>query len=176
MNFRAGTPRFSWGLTEILSVMLIASTTLFVLLVIYPAQHRLNSLNAQLLMLSDDAKVATHPSGLVQPGEQLGKFYDFFQRDLTYTDWLARIYDMADRTGVELRQGDYQQKESSGIPLRIQELNLPVTGDYRNIRAFSQGVLYAVPVASLDGITFNRKSDQAIVDANLRFTLFLPAR
>lgn len=143
-----------------------------------PAEERLAAL--ELSIEKRTARAAAHPSRLKGQAEvagKLGQFYAYFDGDLSYVDWLARFYDVAERTGVRVQRVDYRTVEPAGIPLVLHEVSVPMTADYARVRAFSEGVLTAVPIASLDQITFRRqRTNQAEVEADLRFSFYLPKK
>ena len=57
-------------------------------------------------------------------------------------------------------------------------ITLPVRGSYSQVRGFAGAVLAKMPVASIDGVRFERKkSADAQLDAQFRITVhFQPAR
>jgi hypothetical protein len=102
----------------------------------------------------------------------LDTFYQFFRSGKSSADWLQRIYALARKEGLQLRQGTYRFER--GERLSRYEVTLPVRGSYAQIRRFTADVLNEVPVASLDGIGFERKrADDPQVEAQVKFTLFL---
>lgn len=163
---------------EIIALALLCATAAFYLWVLQPAEARLLALEQSLagLKAASSAIPAQYRQGSKDAAAKLGAFYAFFERGDTFTDWLARLYDVAERAGVELQQGEYRQVDPEEALLTLREVTLPITGDYAKIRAFSEGVLNAVPVASLDRIAFRRQqATQSRVEAELRFTFYLPA-
>ncbi|MBI1905699.1 MAG: hypothetical protein HYS20_05570 [Rhodocyclales bacterium] len=163
---------------EIVAIALLCVTTAFYLLVLRPAEARLTAMEQALQGRKAQLPIVSgqHRGSAPDLGKKLGAFYTFFQKDRTFTDWLARLYDVAERTGVELQQGEYRQVDHGDVPLTLREVTLPISGDYARIRAFAEGALNAIPVASLDRISFRRQqSVQSRVEAELKFTFYLPA-
>lgn len=104
----------------------------------------------------------------------LDAFYAFFRRHEKPADWLVVMFGVAEQNGLRVAQGEYRRVESIDAPLIRYEVTLPLTGDYRHIRAFAEGTLSAVPIASLDHIALHRPgAAQREVEAALRFTLHL---
>ena len=108
------------------------------------------------------------------PAAKLAAFYAFFVTSEEATDYLARLYGLAEKLGIELRTADYRLVEPHGAKLYEYVVTLPVSGNYAQIRAFLENALLAVPVLTLDQVSFRRKkTGDLAVDAELRFTLFL---
>ena len=58
------------------------------------------------------------------PAAMLEKFYDFFASDQEITDHLAKIYNLAQANGLELKKGDYKVVRNKGARNRIVTGNL----------------------------------------------------
>lgn len=122
---------------------------------------------AELVERLDAARAGGQPAD-----DGLDTFYQFFRGGKSSADWLQRIYALARKEGLQLRQGTYRYDR--GERLSRYEVTLPVRGSYAQIRRFTADVLNEVPVASLDGIGFERKrADDPQVEAQVKFTLFL---
>ena len=157
---------------------LLLSTLAFQFLIVQPREARLEAMREGVARRAQSVHHVSMPDGLPHSAtEKLQAFYAFFRRERKMSDWLARIYDVAERAGVSLQQGDYRLIGSVDTALDRYEMTLPVTGDYGKIRSFAEGVLNAVPVASLDHIAFRRqRTNQSDVDAEMRFTVYLERR
>lgn len=106
--------------------------------------------------------------------EQLVAFYRFFPKLNTVSDWIAKLYDAAVQQNLILDTGEYQLVPARDGQLIRYDITLPVKGSYLQIRKFVAQALEDVPSLALGGITFNRqKIDDAFVDAQIRFTLYL---
>jgi len=89
-------------------------------------------------------------------------------------DALKTIFAAGERSRLVLDQADYKLAYDKGGRFWTYAVQLPVSGSYAAIRAFSEQVLLALPYASLDEIDFHRKDiAQPTLDARLRFTLHL---
>ena len=108
------------------------------------------------------------------PAAMLEKFYEFFTSDQDTTDYLAKIYSLAQSNGLVLRKGDYKVTRNQGERITQYQISLPVTGGYNPIRSFAADVLDEVPTLSLDQIRFERKhANDSTVDAEIIFTLYM---
>jgi len=87
---------------------------------------------------------------------------------------LRRLFDAADRAGLELAQGEYRLTEVKDARLRRYQLSLPVAGGYPEIRAFVAQALNADPALALTAIQLRREQiENPELDALLSFTLYL---
>lgn len=115
--------------------------------------------------------------GLDSRAEQLEAFYALFPPVERLGGELDRLYGLARGSGLELLQGEYRvEKRPAG--LIAYRITLPVRGSYAQVRSFAGAVLTKMPIASIDGLRFERKkSADAQLDAQLRITVhFQPAR
>lgn len=107
------------------------------------------------------------------PSAKLAAFYQFFRREEAITDWLAKLYALAEKTGVTLRTAEYQLVKGPA-KLDRYEIALPLVGDYSQIRAFLENALLEMPVLSLDEIRFRRKrSNDPSVETDVRLSLHI---
>ena len=87
---------------------------------------------------------------------------------------LRRLFEAADKTGLELPQGEYRLTEVRDAHLRRYQLSLPVSGGYPEIRAFVARALNADPALALAAIQLRRdRIESPDLDALLNFTLYL---
>jgi len=117
------------------------------------------------------------PIGLDSRAEQLEHFYALFPPVERLGNELERLYGLARASGLDLLQGEYRvEKRPTG--LIAYRITLPVRGSYSQVRGFAGSVLAKMPVASIDGVRFERKkSADAQLDAQFRITVhFQPAR
>ena len=106
--------------------------------------------------------------------EQLADFYRYFPALETLPDWLARIYEAAQRNGVALEVGDYRMTQEGSSRLARYQVTLPVRGKYGQIRAFIADVLNTVPAAALEEVGFKRDNIAVpTLEARLRFAVYL---
>lgn len=108
------------------------------------------------------------------PSVMLEKFYDFFESDQEITDYLAKIYNLAQGNGLVLKKGDYKVVRHKGERITQFQISLPLTGGYNQIRGFAAQVLEEIPTLSLDRIRFERKqANDPAVEAEIMFTLYM---
>ena len=165
-------------LPEVLALTLLAATTFFYVSVLAPAEERLHEIEGSIAKRRPAPTLlpVSYQPGPTEPAAKLRAFYAFFDKGTPFTEWLGRLYAAADRAGVELKIADYRRIEPPDVPLLLQEVSLPVIGDYTRIRAFAERVLGAVPVASLDHVSLRRpRVNTNQIEAELKFTLYLPA-
>ena len=87
---------------------------------------------------------------------------------------LRRMFDAADRAGVELTQGEYRLTEIKDASPKRYQLSLPVSGGYPEIRAFVAQALNADPALALTAIQLRRERiESPDLEAQLNFTLYL---
>jgi len=159
------------------AVALIAATAVFHQLALKPLDAQDESLArsieraARRVQLADPGLVRT-----ATPSSKLAAFYRFFEREETTTDWLAKLYAIAEKSGVNLRLAEYQLVKGPG-KLDRYEIALPLSGDYPHTRAFLENALIEIPVLSLDQVSFHRKRpDDPGVETEVRLTLHLLRR
>lgn len=166
------------GMPAILAAIVLCSAGAFHVYAVKPAEQRLAAVERSIEKRAPKPDVQ---SARITPrselADKLGQFYAFFDGELSYVDWLARFYDVAERSGVAVQRVDYRTVEPAGIPLVLHEVSVPIIADYAKVRAFSEGVLNAIPIASLDQITFRRqRSNHPDVEAALLFSFYLPKK
>lgn len=106
--------------------------------------------------------------------ENLALFYAALGDRREAEQQLRTLFELAARTGLTLRQGEYQSAYDQSGKIHTYQLTLPVRGNYRAIWRFALLALVAIEFASLDDISFKRDAiGQAEVEARLRLTLYL---
>ena len=157
-----------------LALVLLAATAVFL-------EAGLRPLEAQNERLTRSIERATHQLRSADPAfvrtaspqAKLEAFYRFFQREESTTDWLAKLYAIAEKGGLTLRVAEYQLLKGPG-KLDRYEIALPLAGDYAQIRAFLENALLEVPVLSLDQLSFRRKrSNDPAVETDARLSLHI---
>lgn len=112
----------------------------------------------------------------LDPAEQLVEFYRFFPIEQTIPDAIARIHLAATQNNLSLESGEYHLSRDSGGRLARYEILLPLRGGYAQVRKFIAQTLAEAPNLSLDALTIGRqKAGDPLVDAQIRFTLYLLA-
>ena len=86
---------------------------------------------------------------------------------------LARLLDLAARHDLHLPSGDYRLQVAKDGLFDRYVLNLPVKGNYRQIRAYVAAVRREFPDLAVDDVSLRRDTiGSAELDAQLRFILF----
>lgn len=154
-------------------VLLIIGTG-FAGLILYPAQQLRDQLQTQLTQLTAKANQPATKLARSTPAEQLIEFYQFFPPQNSTPQWLDKIYRAARVHGIQLEQGNYATAQEKRARLLRYQLTLPVKGSYVQLRKFVATVLAAVPIASLDHISFERqKIGDQMIAAKIKLTLYL---
>ncbi len=157
-----------------LALLVLAATAVFLEAGLRPLETQSERLGRSIERAMSELRSAD--SGLVRtasPSAKLEAFYRFFQREESTTDWLAKLYAIAEKDGLTLRVAEYQLLKGPGKLDRYQ-IALPLTGDYAQIRAFLENALLEMPVLSLDQLSFRRKrSNDLAVETDARVTLHI---
>ena len=139
-----------------------------------PLQSRLATERAALAVAEEHAARGGAP---LTPEAGLAAWYRFFATGAGAEQHLERLFALARASELQLLQGAYRYQRAPGEKLARYEVALPVRGSYAQIRRFLAAALNEIPVASLDRIAFERKrAADSLVEANIRFTLFLDAQ
>ncbi len=86
-------------------------------------------------------------------------------------DMLAKIYLLAEDSGVEYKQAKYHLITEPGREYR---LTIPAEGEYKNLRYFVSRVLLEMPAVSLDAFSIKREQvTERRLQADIRLTIFL---
>ena len=147
----------------------------FYLSMVEPARDDLLAVRQKMTELQQEIQLAKHVASISQQPaapSRLEVFYRFFPPERSLPDWMEKVLAIAARNGLPLSEGDYQvSRIKTGKLLRYQ-VTLPVKGAYPNIRAFIDGVLAEVPIASLDNVKFERqKIGESAVEVKMQITL-----
>ncbi len=154
------------------ALFLLAGTPVFLEAGVRPLEAQSDRLDRSIERATKEVRSAD--PGLIRtasPSAKLTAFYQFFQREEATTDWLAKLYAIAEKSGVTLRMAEYQLIKGPG-KLDRYEIALPLTGDYAQVRAFLENALLEIPVLSLDQLSFRRKrTNDLAVETQVRLTL-----
>lgn len=124
--------------------------------------------------LIDDPQVHSRSAGDSLHAERYHAFKDRLAENSERGELLKTVFTEAATAGIPLAQGDYTLiAESEGGYDKLQ-INLPLKGSYKQIRAFTKTLLEKLPQLSLDEISFRRDNIKSPnVEAKLRLTLYL---
>ncbi len=162
------------GVTGVLGLGILLACAAFYGSAIAPAAKEL----ARQRLVSErmQSRQPYQPVGATGRAEELRRFYSLFPRVERLSDELGRLYGLARNAKLELSQGEYRL-EKPPVGLWAYHVVLPVRGTYPQIRGFVGAVLKSMPVASVDGLRFERKAvGESILNAQLRLTLYFQPR
>ncbi len=163
------------GLVGIAGLSMITVTLALLVFAVRPLEERARSLDEQL---EQRTRAASDPKLMLAStsAAKLAAFYQFFETDQATTDWLAKLYAISRKVGVELRAASYK-RQKTGTRIERYEIVMPLTGNYAQIRAFLENALIEIPVLSLDQVTFRKKRpNDPTAEAEVRLTLHLLKR
>ena len=158
------------GITLLLIGLLVSNTAL------KPIEERAEQAREQVASQDTHTSLGAEMQRQVNssPTAMLEKFYDFFVSDQEITDYLAKIYNLAQANGLELKKGDYKVTRNKGERITQYQISLPLSGGYNQIRSFAAQVLEEIPTISLDQIKFERKqANDPAVESEVMFTLYM---
>jgi len=143
-----------------------------------PTRERTHALAVAIADLHSHPQRPTFDAKALSPSAQLAAFYRRFPGQDSTSDLVAKLYAAAERQNLLLEQGNYRLLESGpDAHLARYEIALPIKGDYVSLRTFIAQVLEELPTLSLDAISLSRAgADAPVVNAELRFTLYLGAQ
>jgi hypothetical protein len=170
---RAGVP----GMAAIVLLLLATAAGLAVAL---PQAERASELRADndalVLKMSSKAKAKSMSVDGAPLGteRQLLDFEQGFPSDKALTASYARLWGVAKRHGVQLRQAEFKLSEPGQEALSRYAVVLPVTAEYAPLRAFVGDVLREIPSLALEEMSLRRDDAKAMrLDARLKFVLFV---
>jgi hypothetical protein len=143
---------------------------------ILPAEARLERATSATLDLQ-----SRHIMGLANPVTSalpvksgLTSFYQLLPPEQSAVKLLDKIYKTASKESLSLTQGEYKFTKEKADHLGKYQIILPVKGSYIHVRKFIAKVLNALPMVSLDGVSFKREAIGGTeLEAKIQFTIFL---
>ncbi len=165
----------AFGWPGMLAIGLLVLCGALHFLMLQPAQNHIAALQQDIANLQNQTKNQPFPKAKeLNQVEQLAEFYRFFPPEKATSESMAKLYNVAAQQNLNLDQGEYSLvHEKSGKLIRY-DIVLPLKASYVQIRKFIAQALQAIPSLSLNSISFNRqKIDETMVDAQLKFSLYL---
>lgn len=156
------------GWPGVLGLGVLCFATAFFFSAVQPAERELETAtrNAERMRL----RTAAHPAE--RPGDDLRRFYALFPPTEQIGGELERLVALARKASVELQQGEYRLEAKSVGP-EAYRVSLPIRGTYPQIRDFVETTLTDLPIASIDGLRFERKNArEGVLDAQVRLTIY----
>lgn len=135
----------------------------------YLLEEQLTDLQAKRLQLNQ-----TKPSPALDANAQrLHAFYELLGERKHLEQQVKTILYLANESGVSLKAGEYQLVENHAGKYFTYKIQLPVRGNYQQIRKFAEQVLLTVPFAAMDEISFKREAiNGAVIESKIVFALY----
>jgi hypothetical protein len=165
--------RLGWPGVVGAGFLVLAATVYFTALL--PANQQVSRLRAQLEQRSSaiarpDAAVRAADS----PAAQLVSFRKAMPDRASLPDCLEKIFAVAERSGINLDEGDYKLLENPGDKLVRIQITFPLKASYPQIRNFIAQLKLAMPAVALAHIQMQRqKVAETNVEAQIRLVLFM---
>lgn len=161
------------GWQGVSGIVLLVLAGAFFVLALGPLEQEIDFMHSRLQEARSKAVMQARTFSLGDQQKELGMFFDSLPAEEEVTDILAKIYALAEASGIGFKQAEYQleDKDSPRMEYRI---TFPVQGDYARVRYFVSRVLAEHPAISLDQINFQRgRINDPSLKADIRLTLFL---
>jgi hypothetical protein len=131
----------------------------------------------QAQLKAEPARTSTSGSGIrkaVQGREGLQVFYEFFPSFDSTPFWINEVVQSAAEHAVEISGTEYRLVREKDLKLARYEMLVPARGKYSQVRGFIADALRAVPPMALVDVAIKREGvDSELLDANLKFNLYL---
>lgn len=97
---------------------------------------------------------------------------DFPSSDAPPLAVVKSLQELAERRGLYLERAEYKFDQAKSLD--VYQIEFPLKGGYRDIRAFLHQALAAHPSLTLENVHLSRQDVKAVnIDADVRFTLYL---
>lgn len=118
---------------------------------------------------------APHAGGLTLTTEQqLARFERGFPDQQALGASYARLWNVARRHGVALKQAEFKLTDAPQDEFRRYTVQLPVAADYASLRAFIVDALADLPSLALEDMSLRREDSRSLLlEARLSFVLFV---
>ncbi|HEX6318744.1 MAG TPA: GspMb/PilO family protein [Burkholderiales bacterium] len=159
------------GTAGVLGIGLLFGCAAFYVSALAPLDEELALQQAALERLQ--SRSPYRPASAGGREEELRRFYNLFPPSERLTEETARLHRLGRAAGLDLAQGEYRlERRPAG--LWAYRVTLPVRGSYPQLRDFLGAVLKDMPVASIDGLRFERKrAAETQLEAQVRVTVHL---
>ncbi len=159
------------GVPGMVALVLALAAVLYVPAVLWPAQHRLES-------LAGDTEKPRDGGNTTEVTESPAHaFLTTFPGPDTLSVQLQTIFDMAEQYGLALDEVSYKQERKAGEALSRYHVDFSLDAPYADARAFLLDILAALPYVSLDQLAIDRESVKSdTVQTRVRLTLHLVQR
>ena len=136
---------------------------------------KIEAMQAQTQIKAERAQPSKAATRKVMHGNQgLQVFYEFFPNIDSTPFWINEVVQSAAEHTVEISGTEYRMVREKDIKLARYEMRVPVRGRYAQVRGFIADALRAVPPMALVDVAIKREGvDSELLDANLKFNLYL---
>jgi Tfp pilus assembly protein PilO len=180
-TFPNSAARYRWILRRWLTVLGKPGVVAIGLLVIcgswyltsiLPLQQRMDDVRSKMdIQRQQKLDPAARISGARgTPAEQLQEFYRFFPAQHNSPELLDKLFNIAQRSGLQLNDGEYKLTRDKASSLMKLGITLPVRGKYPQIRNFLSALHAEMPSLVLEKVQFERKN---IVDSSVQTKIAL---
>jgi hypothetical protein len=164
------------GLPGIAAGMVLVSVAAAWLAFSLPTAHRLAELqdsNAELARRAS-ARAAGPRRAPLSTAEQLTAFESGFAAPHDLSQNYARLWSLARKHGLQLRQADFKYTESGPDAAARYAIVLPLSAEFAPLRGFIADALRDNPALALEEMSVRRADARSTqLDARLRFVLFV---
>ena len=131
--------------------------------------------NADLEWRARKSKTAAvRASAPLTTGQQLAEFERGFPSDKEWSTTYLRLWTLAARHGVALRQADFSRSGTEQDALSRYAVVVPASADYPALRAFIGDALREIPNLAIEEMSLKRDdAKSAKLEARLRLVIFL---
>ncbi|QNA88446.1 hypothetical protein G4G28_07985 [Massilia sp. Dwa41.01b] len=159
----------------LLAAVLLCAAALALLAWVLPARDKLERERAEAADIARrPPTVAAHAPVVDNAAANLALFQAALGNPRHLERELKTLFDLAAKSGLLLRQGEYKSGYDRNARLATYQVSLPVKGSYAQVWQFALLALRAIPFASLDEVSFRREAiGEPTVEARLRLTLYL---
>ncbi len=140
-----------------------------------PGAQRLAELEAGNARLARQAATRTTSTRApVSTADQLAGFEGGFAPPQALSQSYAKLWNLAQRHGLQLRQADFKLTDTAQEALARYAIVLPLNAEYAPLRAFVSEALRDDPALALEEMSLRRADARSTrLDARLRFVLFV---
>ena len=161
------------GWQGISGIFLFALAGIFSIVALDPLEREVSFMHNRLDGERSKAAMQSRTFSLGDRQQELARFFDSLPAEEDVTDVLAKVYAIAEASGVGFKQAAYHLEDRNS-PRMEYKITFSVQGDYARVRSFVAHVLAENPAIGLDRISFQRdKVNDPVLKADIQLMLFL---
>ena len=168
--------QFFWqtlGWKGLAGLLLIIGSVSYFIIVAAPKAQQLQQLHLKVAAVKANPKQNVSNRTNNDPSDITRIFYDVLPTQTEASSKISEILRVATDNGLVINKVEYEQPLSAS-PLIQNQIKLPLTGSYMQIRQFINQVLNTLPSIALNDISLKREDIATdSVDAQIQFTLYL---